>query len=165
MNLGVGHVFSCPKQPVHARVLSEQSVCPSCWHISLEVTTVFQGHVDVRWQGHEVKPERGLRIVTQPRQARALGLSWLQLALVWVRAGRHGRVSLALRFLNPSPPRCPLRVLSTGFSLEEFPSSVLYVAGTPADCPPHPPRASGPHPSRPSLLTGLAWLLSLCPRH
>lgn len=121
----------------------------------------------MRWQGREVKPERGLKIVTQPRQARALGLSWLQLALVWVRAGRRGRVSLALRFLNPSPPRCPLRVLSTGFSLEEFPSSVLYVAGTPADCPPHPPRASGPHPSSPSLLTGpawlLAWLLSLRP--
>lgn len=126
--------------------------------LSLEVTTVFQGHVDVRWQGREVKPERGLRIVTQPRQARALGLSWLQLALVWVRAGRRGRVSLALRFLNPSPPRCPLRVLSTGFSLEEFPSSVLYVAGTPANCPPPPPKSFWPSPLQaiPPYRAGLA---------
>lgn len=105
-----------------------------------------------------MKPERGLRIVTQPRQARALGLSWLQLALVWVRAGRHGRVSLALRFLNPSPPRCPSPSPLHRLQLREFPSSVLYVAGTPADCPPPPPKSFWPSPLQaiPPYRAGLA---------
>lgn len=114
--------------------------------LSLEVTTVFQGHVDVRWQGREVKPERGLRIVTQPRQARALGLSWLQLALVWVRAGRRGRVSLCPAFSEPLSSPLP----------SPSPLHRLQLRGIPFLCPLcswHPCQLPSPTPQELLALT------------
>lgn len=132
-------------------------------HLSPEVMTVLQGHVGVRWQGHEAKPEQDLSIITQLRQARALGLPGSSGCRPWSGWGQV-RVSLALRFLNPSPPRRP--------SLSPLP--MLQLRGLPFLCPPrswHPcrllfpllPRASSPHPSSPPLLPGPAGLLSLLP--
>lgn len=109
--------------------------------LSLEVTTVFQGHVDVRWQGREVKPERGLRIVTQPRQARALGLSWLQLALVWVRAGRRGRVSLCPAFSEPLSSPLPSPSPLHRLQLRGIPFLCPLCSWHPCRLPPPPPPA------------------------
>lgn len=165
-----GHILSPPKQSVHTWVLSEPSVCPS-WHISLSGS--YDCLSRTRWR-EMAEPRDEARMRPQNHDPTKAGpSSWSPGSSgrqPWSGSGQADVWGdlLPCVFWIPLLHVTLLCVLAPCFSLEDFPSSVLHVAGNPVDCsspspPPPLPRASGPHPSSPSLLPGPAWLLSLLP--